>query len=142
MKRSTVGGLLASGVPALMLLAAACAPAQSGGGGRAAENAPPTIAPKIVTMALGTEPTSFGAIGATEPPIGQHSNVLRIVQDDLMSRTEGGGTEARLASEAPSTDRGTWKINADGTMDTTFKLRSGIRWHDGAPFTSADALFA
>jgi peptide/nickel transport system substrate-binding protein len=140
--RSSVGRLIASAAPALLLLAASCAPAQSGGGGRAAESAPPSAAPKVVTMALGTEPTSFGAIGATEPPIGQHSNVLRIVQDDLMSRTEGGGTEPRLASEAPSTDRGTWRINPDGTMDTTFKLRPGISWHDGAPFTSADALFA
>src|SRR3984885_2455888 len=30
-----------------------------------------------------------------------------------------------------------WAWNADGT-DLTFKLREGVKWHDGKPFTSAD----
>ncbi len=30
-----------------------------------------------------------------------------------------------------------WAWNADGTK-LTFKLRDGVKWHDGKPFTSAD----
>jgi peptide/nickel transport system substrate-binding protein len=29
----------------------------------------------------------------------------------------------------------------DGRMETTWKLRPGIRWHDGEPFTTQDLLF-
>ena len=29
-------------------------------------------------------------------------------------------------------------VNPDGTMQTTWKLRPGVTWHDGTPFTSAD----
>lgn len=33
-----------------------------------------------------------------------------------------------------------WDISPDG-LTITFKLRRGVRWHDGAPFTAHDALF-
>ncbi len=33
-----------------------------------------------------------------------------------------------------------WQISADG-REITFHLRHGVKWHDGAPFTSADVLF-
>jgi peptide/nickel transport system substrate-binding protein len=33
-----------------------------------------------------------------------------------------------------------WEMAADGSS-ITFKLREGVRWHDGQPFTSADVAF-
>jgi peptide/nickel transport system substrate-binding protein len=46
-----------------------------------------------------------------------------------------------LAAEPVSVERGTWQVNGDGTMVTTWKLIPNVRWHDGTPFTSADLLF-
>jgi peptide/nickel transport system substrate-binding protein len=34
-----------------------------------------------------------------------------------------------------------WEISADGRT-VTFRLADGVRWHDGAPFTSADVKFS
>jgi peptide/nickel transport system substrate-binding protein len=34
-----------------------------------------------------------------------------------------------------------WNISDDG-LTYTFKLRPGVKWHDGQPFTSADAAFS
>ncbi|MBI2906723.1 MAG: ABC transporter substrate-binding protein [Chloroflexi bacterium] len=34
-----------------------------------------------------------------------------------------------------------WDTSGQGTV-LTFKLRKGVRWHDGKPFTSADAKFS
>lgn len=31
---------------------------------------------------------------------------------------------------------------ADGGRTITFRLRQGVRWHDGAPFTAADVRFS
>jgi len=34
-----------------------------------------------------------------------------------------------------------WEISEDG-LTYTFKIREGVTWHDGVPFTSADAAFS
>lgn len=46
-----------------------------------------------------------------------------------------------LASEVPSLENGGVRLRADGGMDVTWRLRPGIKWHDGVPFTSADVKF-
>jgi ABC-type transport system substrate-binding protein len=48
----------------------------------------------------------------------------------------------QLAVEQISADRGTWTVNPDNTMDTTWRIHPNIKWHDGALFTSADLAFA
>ncbi len=46
-----------------------------------------------------------------------------------------------LATEIPTVANGGVKMRADGGMDVTWKLRPGVKWHDGVPHTSADVKF-
>jgi peptide/nickel transport system substrate-binding protein len=47
-----------------------------------------------------------------------------------------------LAEELPSVKKGTWKIDPQKkTMVTVYKLRPGLKWHDGKPYTSKDFEF-
>ncbi|HSF84341.1 MAG TPA: ABC transporter substrate-binding protein [Acidimicrobiia bacterium] len=46
----------------------------------------------------------------------------------------GLGPDGNIGSTGLATE---WSPNADGTA-WTFKLREGVTWHDGTPFTSAD----
>jgi peptide/nickel transport system substrate-binding protein len=47
-----------------------------------------------------------------------------------------------LAEELPSIKKGTWKIDMQKkTMVTVYKLRPGLKWHDGKPYTSKDFEF-
>jgi peptide/nickel transport system substrate-binding protein len=47
-----------------------------------------------------------------------------------------------LAEELPSIKKGTWKIDQQKkTMITVYKLRPGLKWHDGKPYTSKDFEF-
>lgn len=47
----------------------------------------------------------------------------------------------RLAAKLPSVADGDWKVNLDGSMDVTWKLRPNVKWHDGTPFSATDAAF-
>ncbi|HEY7820796.1 MAG TPA: peptide ABC transporter substrate-binding protein, partial [Vicinamibacteria bacterium] len=46
-----------------------------------------------------------------------------------------------LAEVVPSPENGLVRVLEDGRLEVTWKLRSGIRWHDGEPFTSRDVAF-
>ena len=46
-----------------------------------------------------------------------------------------------LAVEVPTLANGGVVLRPDGGMDVTWKLRPGVRWHDGVPFSSADVKF-
>ena len=45
--------------------------------------------------------------------------------DTLMVQNAKGEYIPLLAAEQISIERGTWRLNADGTMDTTWKLLPG-----------------
>jgi peptide/nickel transport system substrate-binding protein len=46
-----------------------------------------------------------------------------------------------LAKAIPAADNGLIAHDDDGSVLMTWPLRSGVRWHDGEPFTSADVCF-
>ena len=46
-----------------------------------------------------------------------------------------------LAAEVPTIENGGVRLRGDGGMDVTWRLRPGVKWHDGQPFTSADIQF-
>lgn len=46
-----------------------------------------------------------------------------------------------LAEDLPSLENGSWRLFADGRMETTYRLRTGALWHNGAPFSAGDVVF-
>ena len=47
----------------------------------------------------------------------------------------------QLAERVPTPDNGLWKVSPDGRMETTWRLRENVVWHDGKPLTADDLLF-
>jgi peptide/nickel transport system substrate-binding protein len=62
----------------------------------------------------------------------------RIFYEPLAGWDEDGNLVAMLAAEIPSRENG--GLAADG-MSVTWKLKQGVKWHDGKPFTADDAVF-
>jgi len=127
----------------IVLVLAACAPAVPAGQGGASSREPVPSVRKVLTVALQTEPTSFdpGIIGGRLSGEGGVSNFQYFANDALAVEIENDTYIAQLATQLPSFEGGTWQVNADGTMDTTWRLQPNARWHDGTPFTSQDLVF-
>src|SRR5439155_21176945 len=47
-----------------------------------------------------------------------------------------------LAEALPRPDTDSWRVFPDGRMETTYRLRAGLTWQDGAPLTADDFVFA
>ena len=69
---------------------------------------------------------------------GVETSVEFIVFDALWKIDPSGAFVPNLAAEIPTQENG--GISKDG-LTWTIKLRDGVTWHDGAPFTAADVVF-
>lgn len=67
--------------------------------------------------------------------------IAELANSGLTVLDNQGRLAPRLAEATPSIDNGLWRVNADGSAETTWKLRAGAQWHDGTRFTSADLAF-
>src|SRR4051794_11389358 len=92
--------------------------------------------PKVIALAVLREqdlrPTGTGP----------QRNVHPLIHQGLTGRATHRERQARLAEQVASLENGLWKLLPDGRMETTWKLRPGARWHDGALLTTDDLLFS
>ena len=129
-----------------LLLLAACAPAPGGptqsGGQAATTSSASSSGPKTIRIGMTREPNGFViSLSASASTSGGAIQAQNLPANKLQNTDEKGTRYAELAEALPSTADGTWKINADGTMETTWKLRPNIKWHDGQPVTTDDLVF-
>jgi peptide/nickel transport system substrate-binding protein len=66
------------------------------------------------------------------------AEISQLVNASLIEINERLEYQPSLATQVPTLDNG--GISRDG-LRYTFKLRKGVTWHDGRPFTSADVAF-
>lgn len=69
------------------------------------------------------------------------STIYPMVEDELTYTDDRGVAHPLKATEIPSLEKGTWKVFEDGTMETTWRLRPNVFWHDGTPQTVEDYAF-
>jgi peptide/nickel transport system substrate-binding protein len=95
----------------------------------------PWTIPDTLRVISGNVPRTLNPILATQTVEGA---LARLTTDILVSVDPHGNFVPRLAREVPTIANG--GISRDG-LTITYHLRAGVRWHDGAPFTSRDVAF-
>jgi len=126
----------------LAMVLTGCSPASAPTQGSQAQGqAPAPAAPKILVAALNEDPKNFwdgtnGGGGSGSRQIGH------VVNQYLASIASDGTAYPRLLAELPSVEKGSWTVAADGKMEVTYKVRPGVTWHDGTPFTADDIAFS
>ena len=58
--------------------------------------------------------------------------------EGLVTTDENNNYIAVLAREIPTEENGLIERRTDGLLDMTWRLRDGVRWHDGVPVTARD----
>ena len=67
-------------------------------------------------------------------------DIQSCIVEGLVTADEKNEVVPVLAAEIPTPENGGVKLRGS-SMDVTWKLRPGIKWHDGTPHTSADVKF-
>ncbi len=76
-----------------------------------------------------------GFSGSLNPPVRIFNGMLDFVDEKEVAHPY-------LAEELPRLNTESWRVFPDGRMETTFRLRPNLTWHDGAPLTGDDFVFA
>jgi peptide/nickel transport system substrate-binding protein len=128
-----------------MVLAVGCTgtapssgPAAQPGG---SQPAPSSTGPKRIVGAIQGNPVAgYRAMNVNNSERG-NEEIAAALTVGLTTIKPDGQLVPSLAEAVPSVDAGTWRVNADGSMQMTWKLRAGAQWHDGKPITSDDVAF-
>lgn len=123
----------------LALVAGACAPPPTSGPGPGATPGA-TGAPVrggTLIFAMWQEPTTLAPLYVNQTIAGLVSDVAV----EGLARTDNEGNYVPvLATQIPTLANG--KVRVSGTkMDVEWELKSGVKWSDGQPLTSADIVF-
>jgi peptide/nickel transport system substrate-binding protein len=104
---------------------------------------PPKNTP-VLTFAESQEPADLA--GQEFANFAVSVDTADLIYDGLIGLDESPSVYyPRMAREVPSQANGLWKINdvnGKETMTVTYRLRKGLKWSDGQPFTSKDLEFA
>jgi peptide/nickel transport system substrate-binding protein len=75
--------------------------------------------------------------GANSP-----TTTKRLFNADLALNDSAGSARPYLAEALPQLDTDSWRVFPDGRMETTYRLRPNLTWHDGRPLGAEDFAFA
>jgi peptide/nickel transport system substrate-binding protein len=133
--------------PLLLVTLAACSstapPTPSPGASSAGGTAPsaPAQPSKTLVMMTRSEPDSLGGTSLT-PGATSTGNRRRLFNAGLTLLDGDLRPLPYLAEALPQLNTPTWQVFPDGRMETTYRLRPDLVWHDGAPLTADDFVFA
>lgn len=115
----------------------ACASPDAGPQGQASPRTG-SDTPKTLRLAFREEPGAIhgGSSGTPEREIGDLLNA------GLTYFDSAGNLRPKLAQKVPSIADGDWVVSPSGSMEVTWKLKPGLKWHDGAAFTAEDLAFS
>src|SRR6266850_20553 len=86
------------------------------------------------------EPATLDLLYA--PGVQSAATIARVAVEGLVGVDPEGNLFPVLAREVPTLANGGVKLSPDaGAMSVRYRLRDGVTWSDGAPFTSADVRF-
>jgi len=95
---------------------------------------------RTLVMSVRSEATTVAARGL----IGAAFNVtpVELFNAGLAVKNQRGVPRPHLVEALPAVGTDSWKVSPDGRMETTYRLKANLTWHDGTALTASDFEFA
>jgi peptide/nickel transport system substrate-binding protein len=125
----------------LAILLTGCATPRADGGTDQGSSQSDTQPGRTLVLVMRAEPGSLAGTVLISTGIGTGGQ-RRIFNAAL---TQGDGElkpRPYLAEALPQLNSDSWQVFPDGRMETVYRLRPNLTWHDGAPLTASDFVFA
>ena len=100
--------------------------------------------PKRLVAAIRGDPKSLSAPitgaagGSSTAGVPEIEHMLNV---GLLSLDHQGELHLLLAEQVPTLENGLWRWLREGRMETTWRLKPDLQWHDGKPISADDFLF-
>ena len=121
----------------LLALAACAAPAAPAQDPTSAAAAPRGT--RTLVMGIANEPEVLTAATGIS---GSIASPIRLFNAGVALKDERGTARPYLAEALPQLDTESWKVFPGGRMETIYRLRPNLTWHDGAPLSAEEFVFA
>ena len=123
-----------------------CAAAAPNVGGEGADRGSPDAPVRTLNLLTRAEPATLAAkaprgAGGESPGVSVDSAV-RPFNAGLDILDARGDPRPYLAEAVPELNSDSWRVLPDGRMETSYRLKPNLTWHDGAPLTAEDFVFA
>ncbi len=112
-----------------------------GGPPRAADQSAPSQRARTLVMGARSELPSLAAKPLTVLGL-TNGTTSRLFNAGLALTDERGVAHPYLAEALPQLNSDSWRVFPDGRMETTYRLKPNLIWHDGTPLTAEDFVFS
>jgi peptide/nickel transport system substrate-binding protein len=132
----------------LSVLGACAAPASppASTGSTGPQGAAPQAAPatpresRTLVVAIRVEPATVAIRPLTQSGVGLYLP-KRTFNGEVAYLDDKAAPRPYLVEALPQLNTDSWKVFPDGRMETTYRIRPNIQWHDGTAFTADDFVF-
>lgn len=96
---------------------------------------------RTAIIALNAEPAGVAPLNPGASGFGANFAV-RPFNAFLELMDDRGNAHPYLAESLPQLNTDAWRVFPDGRMETRYRLKPNLTWHDGAPLSAEDFVFA
>ena len=132
---------LASFVALVAVCSSACAPAAAPSGSQTGVSPEQPRQTRTLVTAIRIEPAFVAAKPLRQTGLTLGSTV-RLFNAALTISDDRGLSRPYLAESLVEVNTENWRLFPDGRMETTYRLKPNLTWHDGVPLSAEDFLFA
>ena len=98
---------------------------------------------RTLIIASRVEPKTLAGAGLNPTWVGISPDAgWQIFHGGLTRLDEKGAPHAQFAEALPQLGTDTWKVFPDSRMETTWRLRPNLSWHDGTPLSAEDFVLS